>query len=315
MDGHFAERTPPDLALTEGRPAWDEALDQFRPWTALAQAGATLSAVPSTLRIPLAARAFGDQMFPGIGVGDAHASRMLSALHDDGACWLRDRASVYGILARTRRFRDLAGGFLGQHPDGHVVNLGCGLAHYVQWLDNGRARMTDADLPEVVAIRNQLLPVACERHAVREIDLTAPGWWDALGLPGNPSDAPVFLFSEGVLMYLEPEVVASILRTFGQRAPSGSVFALDAMCWLAAGRAKQHPSVRYTDAEFRWGPRRLADLTAPSPRLRLAAEYPVMEGYNWPYGFIGPAFRAWFGVPFYAVYELHASDGCVDQRR
>ncbi|MFT3665490.1 class I SAM-dependent methyltransferase [Piscinibacter sp.] len=267
-----------------------------------------LSAVPSTLRIPLAARALGDALFPSVAVDDAHAARLLAALGDDGALWLRDRGSVYGVLARTRRFRELAGAYLARHPAGHVVNLGCGLAHYFQWLDNGQAHMTDADLGEVFAIRRALLPAAGGRHVLREVNLADAGWWDALGLPAQRGEAPVFLFAEGVFMYLQPEVVQAVLRTFGERAPAESVFAFDAMCWLAAGRAKQHPSVRHTEAEFHWGPRRPAELTAPSPRLRLAAAHPVMEGYGWPYQWMGPLFRAVLGVPFYALYELHATD-------
>lgn len=272
------------------------------------EAGAALSAVPSTLRIPLAVRAHGDALFPQVAVGDAHAAAMLATLGDDGALWLRDRRSVYGILARTRCFRELMRQYLTAFPDGHVVNLGCGLAHYFQWLDNGRARMTDADLAEVLAIRRALLPPADGRHELCEIDLTSADWWDALGLPVRPRGQPVFLLAEGVLMYLEPPMVRAVLETFGQRAPAGSRFAFDAMCWLAAGRARRHPSVRHTAAEFHWGPRRLGELTAPSPRLRLTAAHPVMEGYGMPFSLMAAMFRAVSGVPFYALYELHTSD-------
>lgn len=98
------------------------------------------------------------------------------------------------------------------------MNLGCGLAHYFQWLDNGQARMTDADLPEVLSIRRALLPTEGDRHVLHEADLTGAGWRDRLGLPATQYEQPVFLFSEGVLMYLLLEVVRAVLRTFGERA-------------------------------------------------------------------------------------------------
>ena len=271
---------------------------------AATEAAAKLAAVPSTLRIPLAARAHGDALFPQVAVDDADAARILAAIGDDGSAWLPDRATVYGVLARTRRFRELAQAFLAGQPDGHVANLGCGLSNYRQWLDNGRMRMTDADLPEVLAIRRRLLPAAGERHEVREIDLSLADWWDRLQLPASRDGAPVFLMSEGVFMYLEPALAHAVLRTFGERAPAGSTLAFDVMCWLAAGRARHHPSVSLTGAEFRWGPRRIAELTEDSPRLQLVDAHTIMDGYGWPYVFIGPAFRAVFGVPFYAVYEL-----------
>lgn len=269
---------------------------------------AGLSAVPSTLRIPLAARAFGDALFPRVAVGDAHAASALAAMGDDGRQWLQDLPTVYGILARTRRFRRLAAEFLASRPDGHVVNLGCGLSQYFQWLDNGRARMTDADLPEVLSLRRELLPAMGERHVQAELDLGAPDWWDRLELPASRAGAPLFLLCEGVLMYLRPEAVQRVMRTFGERAPAGSVFAFDAMCWLAAGRADYHPSVRRTRAEFHWGLRRPGDLARSHPRLRLVETCPVMEDYGFPYVFAGPAFRLLFGVPAYAVYALLADD-------
>ena len=273
-----------------------------------AGAHAPLSAVPSTLRIPLAARAFGDAMFPALALGDAHAARILKALGDDGLEWLRDRHSVYGVLARTQRFRSLAAQFLQVHADAHVVNLGCGLSNYFQWLDNGQARMTDADLPEVLAIRQALLPVSGQRQQVLPLDLTTPDWWDQLGLPATRVGAPVFLLCEGVLMYLQPDAVRAILRTFGERAPAGSSLVFDVMCWLAIGRASQHPSVRHTAAEFHWGLRSLPELTQAHERLRLVETFNIMEGYGLPYSLIGPWFRALFGVPFYAVYALRAAD-------
>jgi O-methyltransferase involved in polyketide biosynthesis len=269
--------------------------------------GASLSAVPSTLRIPLAARAFGDALFPEVAVQDAHAARMLAALQDDGSRWLRDRPSLYGVLTRTRRYRQLARDFLAHHPGGHAVNIGCGLSHYFQWLDDGEARLTDADLPEVLALRRQLLPAPADRNPVRPLDLRTPGWWDALELPVRRDGEPVFLFIEGVLMYLRPAQVAQVLATFGERAPAGSALVFDALCWLAAGRAERHALVRQTDAQFRWGPRRPADLTAPHPRLRLEATYQVMEGYSLPFSVMGQCFRQMMGIPFYAMYLLRAA--------
>lgn len=267
-----------------------------------------LSAVPSTLRIPLAARALGGTLFPQLEVGDTHASRLLQAMGDDGQQWLQDRQSTYGVLARTLRFRDHALAFLARHPSAHVANLGCGLSHYLQWLDNGQLRMTDADLPEVMALRQQLLPTQSPRHAQTVLDLSDPQWWDALGLPATRDEPPVFLFSEGVFMYLTPSTVHAILTTFGKRAPAGSVLCFDAMCWLAMGRAKHHTSVRKTHAEFQWGPRKLADLTRPHPRLQLRNSDGVMAGYSLFYRLLEPAFRTMAGVPFYAVYALEAKN-------
>ncbi|MFV0456499.1 MAG: class I SAM-dependent methyltransferase [Pseudomonas sp.] len=267
----------------------------------------TLSAVPSTLRIPLAARALGGRLFPQMAVDDRYAADALAHIGDDGLQWLRDHQSVYGTLARTQRFRDQARDFVSRHPDAHVINLGCGLSDYLQWIDNGQVRMTDADLPEVMSIRREILPPRHERHTLAELDLTAQGWWDHLGLPANREAGPVFMMSEGVFMYLQPATVNALLATFGERAPAGSVFTFDVMCWLSIGRAKRHSSVKHTDAEFHWGPRKLADLTAPHPRLMLQSAHQVMGDYSLFYKLLQPAFKAVTGVPLYAVYTLMTS--------
>lgn len=267
-----------------------------------------LSAVPSTLRIPLAARASGDRMFPQVAVRDAYAAGILEQIRDDGQALPEDRSTIYSILSRTRRLRSLAQEFLQRHPGGRVVNMGCGLSHYFQWLDDDRCRMTDADLPEVLELRRQLIPEINPRHDLRELDLTAPDWWEQLKLPATRDDAPVFLFTEGVLMYLTPEQVRAVFATFGERAPAGSVLAFDAMCWLGVGRAKQHPSVRTTGAEFQWGIRRAAELTQPHPRLRLDSSYRVLQGIGPAYTLFAPLVLLVLGVSLYAVYALRAAD-------
>lgn len=267
-----------------------------------------LSSVPSTLRIPLAARALGDAMFPQVAVGDAHAARWLSAIGDDGSQWIADRPSVYGVLARTRVFRERAAAHLAQHPAGQVVNLGCGLSHYFQWLDNGRCHWLDVDLQEVVDIRRRLRVPGGPRQALAALDLRQRGWWDRLELAPRRQGEPVFVLCEGVLMYLQPAQVAAVLAEFAERAPPGSVFLCDALCSLATGHAQLHASIRHTGAEFTWGPARLADLTAAHARLRLAAVHPVMDGFAPIYALMGLSFQWFMGVPFYALYELRVDD-------
>ncbi|MDR2127527.1 MAG: class I SAM-dependent methyltransferase [Burkholderiaceae bacterium] len=263
-----------------------------------------LSAIPSTLRIPLTARAMGGRLFPRLAVDDRFAADALAYLGDDGQQWLRDWASVYGSLRRIHYFRDQARAFLARAPAACVVSLGCGLSDYLQWLDNGQMRMIDADLPEVMAIRRKIMPPQNARHTLADLDLNDAHWWDTLGLPATREAAPVCLMSEGVFMYLQPAVVQAVLGTIGERAPVGSALIVDAMCWLTVGNARYHTSVRHTDAEFHWGLRQLADLVGCHRRFVLRARHSVMDGYSPFYAMASSAFSLAAGIEPYAIYML-----------
>ena len=296
MNMSILEPLPPDMLEAErGCLPWPDDLSD-------------LNAVASTLLIPLAARAHGDAMFPGQALGDESASRVLRALGSDVSACLADRASVYGVLARTKILRGLAQRFFNRSPRSIGVSLGAGLGHYFQWLDRGTNRWIDADLPEVTALRERLIPSIDEGRMNLAVDLRQPGWWQRLGLPSRQptglQEPPVLLICERVLTHLEPAQVHSVLREVGHNAPPGSKLLLDALSWMAVGWAHRHPCVRHTNAQFCWGPRHWRELTAPHHRLRLDGEHRVMEGYGWPYKLIGPGFRFAYGVPLYAIADI-----------
>jgi O-methyltransferase involved in polyketide biosynthesis len=79
---------------------------------ARAYSSVQLDDVPSTLFMPLAARAFGDAMFPRLAVGDAHAEPAFRKIDVDVSSSLRDKHSVFGVLLRTQIFKQLALDFL-----------------------------------------------------------------------------------------------------------------------------------------------------------------------------------------------------------
>lgn len=207
-----------------------------------------LEPVQSTLIIPLVARALGDRLFPNMAISDCHARAALTGLKVDPQDYLNDRLSVYGVLARTHILRELAQDFFNHHPRGWAVNLGCGLSSYFQWLDRGRNQWLDADLPPVIALRERLLPGQGQHHRHASVDLRQPRWWQELGLPEGPKAPPVLVMLEGVLMYLQPDQVLSVMHEFSHHAPVGSELIFDSLSWMAVGQASLHPSVSRTQA-------------------------------------------------------------------
>ena len=265
---------------------------------------AQLPPVPSTLLIPLAARAHGGRYFPWLDCHDAVAPALLAQMDADVSGTLDDLHTVLHVLWRTRAIQEAGRAFFTTHRQALGVNLGCGLTHYFQWLDGGANQWLDADLPEVMALRRPLLPPPCPRMRHADLDLSHPGWWQRLGLPTQRSATPVLLVCEGVLMYLPPAQVHAVLAEFAQHASAGSRMVLDVMTRQAVGCAARHASVRSTGAEFRWGVGRMAELEAVHPRLQLLREQSVAEGYGWPGIAMDLLWRPWLGAPLYGLATL-----------
>ena len=279
--------------------------------TAAPTPAASLPAVPSTLLIPLAARAHGDRYFPWLACRDTVARSLLERLGVDADAWLDDQFTVLNVLWRTRAIRDAGRAFFAAHPRGTGASLGCGLSHHFQWLDTGANHWLDADLPEVMALRARLLPPCCPRVRHAAADIARPGWWRRLRLPtarpttrNGAGAQPVFIVCEGVLMYLEPAQVQAVLREFARCAPPGSRMVLDVLTRWAVGRAGSHPSVGPTGAQFRWGVQNMAELAHMHPRLALLREQSASECYGWPGLALETLWRPWLGAPLYGLATL-----------
>ncbi|MGI5260728.1 SAM-dependent methyltransferase [Streptomyces angustmyceticus] len=108
-----------------------------------------------------------------------------------------------------------------------VVLLGAGLDTRALRLDwPAGTRLYEVDLPAVHAFKEAVLadgaPAAAERVAVRA-DLQGP-WSEALIAAGFDPAEPTAWLCEGLLYYLEPEVVAELVATVsGLSAPGSSL--------------------------------------------------------------------------------------------
>lgn len=268
------------------------------------QAPPALSAVQQTMLIPLVARALGGGLFPGHACGDQQAAELVRRLRLPAAPYLVDRPTVLNILWRTQVIRDAGLAFFARHPQAWGVNLGCGLSHYFQWLDNGRNTWLDADMPQSMELRRRLLPPDTERQRSVIIDLRQPDWWQSLSLPEQALGQPLFMLCEGVLMYLQPQQVRQVLHGFATQAPAGSRLVIDILAGCAVGMAQWHASVGPTNAQFHWGIRSLQELTECHPRLRLLATHSVAASHGWMGVAAERMWNYWSSTPLYGVVEL-----------
>ena len=68
----------------------------------------------------------------------------------------RDSTMGKGVIARTVVFDELVKNFIEKNPDCTVVNIACGLDTRFYRMDNGKITWYNLDLPETIAIRNQI---------------------------------------------------------------------------------------------------------------------------------------------------------------
>lgn len=117
-----------------------------------------------------------------------------------------DRKLVVHIALRAKRYDDYVREFLARHPDGVVVNIGCGLDSRFERIDNGSVVFYDLDLPEIVAVRNRFFQES-DRYRVIASSVLDFGWMAEVRRHAGP-----FLFlAEGVFMYLAGDDVRSLV--------------------------------------------------------------------------------------------------------
>lgn len=111
--------------------------------------------------------------------------------------------------------------YLKSHPNAAVVNLGCGLDSTGRACDNGKCKLYNLDFPDVIAVRNELLP-AGDREENIPCDLNDTSWFERI----DASDGAVF-FAAGVFYYFLKEQVKTLVRAMAGAFP-GAVLAFDA---------------------------------------------------------------------------------------
>lgn len=196
--------------------------------------------------------------------------------------------------------------FLAAHPEGKVIALGEGLETQFWRVDDGRVRWVTVELPEVVALRERLLPRS-DRQRARAESATELGWLEEIE-PGGGT----LVTAQGLLMYLEPERVHELLRAAAKRLDGGALVFDAVPAGLAArSRAgKLGGPGGYRPPPWLWGmdpaeERRLREL---SPAVAELTRLPLPRGRGVVHGFLLPLAGATPGLrsALLSVFRLRA---------
>lgn len=178
--------------------------------------------VQETLIIPLYARKKCTEKFPQL-FKDETAVRLIGQIDYDFSVLEKNSGSMmqeFGFLELAMRQNDLAyevREYLKSHPDAAVVNLGCGLDNTGRKCDNGTCRLYNVDFPDVIEVRNSLLP-AGEREKNIAADLKDISWFNEIDASGG-----AVFFAAGVFYYFLSEQVKDLVCEMAKHFPDGKL--------------------------------------------------------------------------------------------
>ena len=176
--------------------------------------------VQETLIIPLFARKVCSELYPNL-YRDETSIRLIDEIDYDFSEAERKSRSLmqrFGALEVAMRQNDLAWearDYLKGHPTAAVVNLGCGLDSTGRACDNGSCKIYNLDFPDVIAVRNELLP-AGEREENIPCNLNDTAWFSQIDASGG-----AVFFASGVFYYFLTEQVKALVQAMASAFPGG----------------------------------------------------------------------------------------------
>ena len=176
--------------------------------------------VQETLVIPMYGRMKSSQLYPFLFKDDG-AARLMSRIDYDFSSLesnSRNAMQRFGFLEVAVRQYNLAWevrDYLKTHPNAAVVNLGCGLDDNGRHCDNGTCRIYNIDYPDVIEVRNDLIPPGA-REVNIACDLNDISWFQAIDASGG-----AVFFASGVFYYFLRSQVQKLVSAMAAAFPGG----------------------------------------------------------------------------------------------
>lgn len=220
-----------------------------------------------------------------------------------------DPRLIVHIALRTKKYDDIARNFLHAHPQGVVVNLGCGLDPRFYRIDNGSVRFFDLDHPAMVSIKRRLLEEN-KRYMLIGQSILDFSWMDAVK---DISKATLFL-AEGILMYLPEAQVKKLVLSLQTHFPGSElVCELTRKIWVEGFFGKlvalkmQHRTKIGGTAKFKFGVTDARELETWRNGIELLEKWFYMDDNHPKLGWIRVfrRFRLFRNTQFTAHYRLN----------
>lgn len=242
-----------------------------------------LTGVPETLLIPLNIRAR-QTLLPNGYIKDPAAVSILEKLDVDMRRLQMRGHDEVTIIARMLKYDEHARAFLARNPGAVVVHIGCGLDTRFERVDDGLVEWFDLDLPEVIRLRQQIIPQDNPRHHSLAESVLEEGWMEKIHtyLP-----RPMLFISEGVLTYFLAEDVRALVLRLQRRFP-GSELVCDIHTPFIIWADNMHLAIAGVKARMHWGMKDAREMETWADGIQLLDawnyfedEGKVMRNYRW----------------------------------
>ena len=238
--------------------------------------GSALTGVSETALMTLLVRAK-EARRPDAIIDDPMAIKLVDEIDYDWAKFGFTRRQDMALRALT--FDKYTKRYLVDHPSATVVALAEGLQTSFYRLDAAgvghQFRWLTVDLPPIIELRQRLLPPS-DRVSVCAQSALDYSWMDRV----DPSNG-VFITTEGLLMYLQPDEALGLIAECAKRFPGGQMmFDLPPVLFAAWIRSGSRTSLRYRvpPMPFTLSPSQIADLANTVPGIRAVHDLPMAPG-------------------------------------
>ena len=173
---------------------------------------------------------------------------------------------------RAKILDDRVCAFTAKHAAAVVVDLGAGLNDGLDQTSPPRTvDWYSVDLPEVIALRDQVLPASPQAHSVA-VSLVDPRWPETI-----PADRPTMLIADGLLAFLSEDTIIALFRRITEHFRSGELAFNDygGVGWVSRAAVKLSPQKMFKDIGALRGCTGFKDAHHPEawdPQLKLVEE-------------------------------------------
>lgn len=236
-----------------------------------------LGEIQTTLLLPLYARAREMEKKDPL-VCDNYAKDIIEKVDYDFSAFEKGEIENHQLIwaLRAYNFDNIVRTFLENNRDAVVINIGAGLDTTFKRLDNGTVIWINIDLPDVVALRQKLIPDTEREMTIAKsvFDFT---WIDDIAL--KTKGRPLMIMAAGVLFYFETSEVKTLFCNLAKAYPLAHVV-FDAMSWFAVWASNMtimRNSGIGSSARLKWHLKEASCLREWVPTIRVIEEYPIFS--------------------------------------